>query len=148
MSDGLRALASVASANEDARARAHADVLRAEERARAHWQDAVERLAEAEGALRAASDRGTSAADRVGADAHRAKLRERVATARQLALSRQVVHERAASAVEASRASLGLAHGEHRLARGRVERADGQTRASRVRREDDEADDLAGRKRD
>jgi len=148
VSDGLRALASVASAKEDESARAHADVLRAEERARASWQDALERLAEAERVLRAADDTGMSAAERVGAEAHRAKLRERVVAAKQLASSRQLVHERAAGAVEASRASLGIAHGEHRMVRDRLERQDGLVRASRARREDDETDDLAGRKRD
>jgi hypothetical protein len=84
----------------------------------------------------------------VGADAHRAKLRERVVAAKQLVSSQRVARERAAAAVDASRASLGAAHGEHRRARGRVERVDGQARASRVRKEDDEADDLSGRKRD
>lgn len=144
MSESLRALATVTGAEEQRHARAHADALQAEARARATLDDASERRAEAEAALRdAADDSLCSAAERTMNEARRARLRERLRVARQLEQGARSALERARRAVEEARVALGSAHGERRVVEVALERAAGDARSARERRDEDEADELA-----
>lgn len=147
MTESLRALASVASVEEEQRARQHAEALRAEERARTVLSDAIERVGEAEGASREASrDQGATAAERTMNDARRARLRERVRAAGLIQTSAETALERARMEVDRTLAGLGTAHGERRAVEGALDRAAIQARAVRSRKEDDEEGEQARRR--
>lgn len=148
MSEGLRALASVTSAEEQRRARAHDEALVTETRARAALEDARTRYREAEAALAdAANDPVATAAERAMNEARRARLRDRLRVARDVEASACASLERASRAVELARAALGSAHGEHRVVEVALERAAVSTRAAKSRKDEDEADELARTRR-
>ena len=146
MSDGLRPLAAVAGAHAEQSARAHGDALAAQARAELAREDAIERGRDADARLAAAAlDGGTTAAERVMNDARRARLRERAHAAKLLLDAAEAALERAVQAVEQTRSSLGRAHGDRRVVEAALDRADMSVRAARMKKEDDEADEIAQR---
>ena len=139
MSDSLRALTVVASAEAERRATAHAEACAAEQRARATLDDAIERCRMIEDALaQAMRERGSSASDRALAEARAAVWRERRATARGLRAAAERAYESARAAVERSRESLGTAHGDRRVAETALSRAEDAARQVRARRAEDD----------
>jgi hypothetical protein len=149
VSDGLRALATARDAQQEERARAHADAARAEETARTLWRDATDRVSEARNRLvEAGADGGSSAADRERREAVRARLRDRLRGAERVEASAAAAHADAARALESARVALGTAHGERRVVEVALERGRAEARVRLGRKEEDEADELSRPQRD